>query len=56
MGLSKIEIERKLDDIIEFADIGEFINLPTKTYSSGMLMRLAFAVATTSYHRCSRYR
>ena len=49
MGLSKTEIERKLDDIIEFADIGEFINLPTKTYSTGMLMRLAFAVATTSY-------
>lgn len=45
LGLSKDEINRKFDDIASFADIGEFIEQPVKTYSSGMLMRLAFAVA-----------
>lgn len=44
LGLSKIETERKLDQILGFADIGEFANQPVKTYSSGMVMRLAFAV------------
>lgn len=46
-GLSKAEIDNKVDDIISFADIGEFINQPMKTYSSGMFVRLAFAVATS---------
>ena len=47
LGLKKAEIELRLDDILAFADIGEFIHQPVKTYSSGMFMRLAFAVATS---------
>ena len=45
IGFSKEEIDAKLDDILAFADIGEFVNQPVKTYSSGMFVRLAFAVA-----------
>ena len=45
LGLSNKEIEAKLADIISFADIGEFIEHPVKTYSSGMYIRLAFAIA-----------
>jgi lipopolysaccharide transport system ATP-binding protein len=43
-GLSHNKIESRLDEIKAFADIGEFVNQPIKTYSSGMLVRLAFAV------------
>lgn len=45
LGVSKDEINKKVDEIIEFADIGDFVNQPVKTYSSGMYVRLAFAVA-----------
>jgi lipopolysaccharide transport system ATP-binding protein len=44
LGLSREEVENRLGDIEAFADIGDFIDQPTKTYSSGMLVRLAFAV------------
>jgi lipopolysaccharide transport system ATP-binding protein len=45
LGLSLQEIEERLDAIIAFADIGDFLDQPVKTYSSGMFIRLAFAVA-----------
>ncbi|WHY19025.1 ABC transporter ATP-binding protein [Paenibacillus sp. G2S3] len=45
MGFSKEAIDDKVQDIVKFADIGEFINQPVKTYSSGMFARLAFSVA-----------
>ncbi|WP_295364679.1 ABC transporter ATP-binding protein [Arenimonas sp.] len=45
LGLSRREVEQRFDAIAAFADIGEFIDQPTKTYSSGMVVRLAFAVA-----------
>ncbi|AJH01819.1 hypothetical protein LF65_05297 [Clostridium beijerinckii] len=45
MGLSRVKMESKLQEIIDFADIGDFINNQVKTYSSGMFSRLAFAVA-----------
>ena len=47
IGFSKEEMDKKLQDIIDFADIGEHIFQPVKTYSSGMFARLAFSVAIT---------
>ena len=45
MGLSRREIMRRLDEIVAFAELEEFIDAPVRTYSSGMYMRLAFSVA-----------
>ncbi|MDO4272821.1 MAG: ABC transporter ATP-binding protein [Eubacteriales bacterium] len=45
IGFSKEEIDQRLDEILAFADIGDFIHQPVKMYSSGMFVRLAFAVA-----------
>jgi lipopolysaccharide transport system ATP-binding protein len=45
LGLTKDEVDSRFQDIVDFADIGLFIEQPVKTYSSGMLVRLAFAVA-----------
>ena len=45
LGLSKREVTEKFDDIVEFAGLGKFIDTPVKNYSSGMIVRLGFAVA-----------
>lgn len=45
IGFTRDEIEKKMEDILKFADIGDFVYQPVKTYSSGMFVRLAFAVA-----------
>ena len=44
MGFSKAEMDEKLPAILEFADIGDFVYQPVKSYSSGMFVRLAFAL------------
>ncbi|MEJ8569020.1 ABC transporter ATP-binding protein [Elongatibacter sediminis] len=48
LGMSPRRLERKLDDILAFADIGDYIHEPVKHYSSGMVVRLGFAVVTAS--------
>lgn len=44
-GLSKVEIEKRMNDIIEFSELQKYIDTPVRTYSSGMFMRLAFSIA-----------
>lgn len=46
LGLSRLEIESKFNDIVNFSELGDFVDMPVRTYSTGMHMRLAFAVAT----------
>lgn len=47
LGLSKDQLKHQLDEIIGFSELGEFIDMPLRTYSTGMNMRLAFAISTT---------
>jgi teichoic acid transport system ATP-binding protein len=51
LGMTPEEIHSRYDDIVEFAGIGEFIDLPMRTYSSGMSARLRFAIAASVRHR-----
>lgn len=48
LGMTRTEIDKKFEEIIDFADIGEFIDSPVSTYSSGMTVRLGFAIAINS--------
>jgi lipopolysaccharide transport system ATP-binding protein len=47
MGLSKKQIDELAPDIIEFSGLGDYINMPVRTYSTGMMMRLAFSISTS---------
>lgn len=47
LGMNKLELETKKEDIITFSGLGDFIHLPVRTYSSGMLLRLSFSIATS---------
>jgi teichoic acid transport system ATP-binding protein len=50
MGMTPAEVRERFDDIVAFADIGEFIDMPMRTYSSGMNARLRFAIAASKTH------
>jgi teichoic acid transport system ATP-binding protein len=50
MGMSTAEIQQRYDEIVEFSGIGDFIDLPMSTYSSGMAARLKFAIASAKTH------
>jgi len=52
LGMQKNEIDKKLSSIIEFAELGDFIDKPLKTYSTGMVMRLAFSIAMHADPKC----
>jgi lipopolysaccharide transport system ATP-binding protein len=47
LGMSRVEIKRKFDEIVAFAEVEKFLDTPVKHFSSGMYVRLAFAVALT---------
>lgn len=50
LGLNKREIESHIDDIADFTDLGDFLQLPMRTYSAGMSARLAFGISTAMHH------
>lgn len=52
LDMRRAEIDSKLDKIVEFTELGDFINDPIKTYSSGMIMRLAFSIAIHADPKC----
>jgi ABC-2 type transport system ATP-binding protein len=45
-GMSRAEVKNSVDDITEFTELGDYLNVPVRTYSNGMMLRLAFAIAT----------
>ena len=47
LGLSPKQIEAITDEVVEFSELGDFINMPVRTYSSGMVLRLAFSISTS---------
>jgi len=47
MGIEKSEVKKHVDDIIEFSELGQYIRMPMRTYSTGMSLRLAFSICTT---------
>jgi ABC-type polysaccharide/polyol phosphate transport system ATPase subunit len=46
-GMTRTQIKSSIDDIVEFTELGDYLNVPVRTYSNGMMLRLAFAIATT---------